>query len=71
MTKEQKHWYKRGLLDGKDNPDEHPEQIIQEDWNAGIRNNAVEVYDGFSNWLDYSKSWASGVRKGSKYFENH
>jgi hypothetical protein len=71
MTEQQKAWYEVGKLMGEKSSDQHPEQIIQEDWNKGQSCNASYCYGGFNNWLKISKSWASGVRKGSKYFENN
>ena len=72
MTKkEEKWWFENGLRVGKESPNEHPDQIIQEDWDVGQASDAIGAYGGFENWLKFAKTWASGVRKGSKYFENN
>lgn len=71
MTEIEKEWFDRGKEVGEISSNEHPEQIIQEDWNIGQYCNAAKAFDGFENWLKISKSWAAGVRKGSKYYENN
>jgi hypothetical protein len=68
MTKEEKDWFENGKFVGETNSNQHPEQLIQEEW---LWDTLESFEDRFPFFLDNFSAWASGVRKGSKYFENH
>ena len=69
MTKDQKDFFKQGIYMATKYPHLHPDLLIQSEWNRGM--DSSKFQKEFDQWHELFGYWMSGVRKGSKYFENN